>query len=67
MLEELAALKSEQLPAGDYPFILMAGERRSYNANQINRLTASANCDPMSKTPFHKYVQVQIEKAVSMA
>jgi len=143
MLEELAALKSEQLPAGDYPFILMAGERRSYNANQIyrdpqwrkidphgalrmhpqdaaglglengdpvvcrnetgsvesivelddgllrgvttlphgygmrykgsepigpriNRLTAAANCDPLSKTPFHKYVQVQIEKAVEV-
>ena len=32
---------------------------------QINRLTAAANCDPMSKTPFHKYVQVQIEKAVA--
>lgn len=32
---------------------------------QINRLTASANCDPMSKTPFHKYVQVQIETAPS--
>ena len=143
MLEELAALESDQLPTGDYPFILMAGERRSYNANQIyrdpqwrkidpqgalrmhpedaaelglangdpvicrnetgsvesivelddgllrgvttlphgygmsyrgskpigpriNHLTAAANCDPLSKTPFHKYVQVQIEKAVGI-
>ena len=140
MLDELAALKSEQAPGGDYPFILMAGERRSYNANQIyrdpewrkidprgalkmhpedaaglglangdavvcrnatgsvesvlelddgmrrgvaslphgygmsykgseaigpqiNRLTASDHCDPLSKTPFHKYVPVHIEKA----
>ena len=30
---------------------------------QINRLTASAHCDPLSKTPFHKYVPVHIEKA----
>jgi anaerobic selenocysteine-containing dehydrogenase len=139
MLEELAALDSEQPAASDYPFILMAGERRSYNANQIyrdpgwrkidphgalrmhpddaeelglangdpivcrndtgsvesvvelddgmrrgvtslphgygmgfrgsepigpqiNRLTDAARCDPLSKTPYHKYVQVQIEK-----
>ena len=142
MIDELSALKSEQEPHQDYPFILMAGERRSYNANQIyrdpewrkvdpqgalrmhpedaaalgldngdavlcrnetgsvesvlelddgmlrgvaslphgygmsykgsaangpqvNRLTASAHCDPLSKTPFHKYVPVQIEKAHS--
>ncbi len=142
MLEELADLKAEQSPTGDYPFILMAGERRSYNANQIfrdpkwrkidphgalrmnpqdaaglglengdavtcrnatgevesvveldsgllrgvatlphgygmrykgsdpvgpqiNRLTASASCDPLSKTPYHKYVPVQIEKVVN--
>jgi anaerobic selenocysteine-containing dehydrogenase len=142
MLEELAALASEQLIIDDHPFILMAGERRSYNANQIyrdpewrkidphgalrmhpddagelglangdpivcrndtgriesvvelddgmrrgvtslphgygmsfrgsepigpqiNRLTGSAHCDPLSKTPFHKYVQVSIEKASS--
>ncbi len=142
MLEELADLKAEQSPTGDYPFILVAGERRSYNANQIfrdpkwrkidphgalrmnpqdaaglglengdavtcrnatgevesvveldkgllrgvatlphgygmsykgsdpvgpqiNRLTASARCDPLSKTPYHKYVPVQIEKVVN--
>ena len=140
MLEELTALKSDELPVSDYPFILLAGERRSYNANQIyrdpqwrkvdphgalrihpqdaadlglaagdpvicrnetgqvesvvelddgllrgvatlphgygmsykggdaigpriNHLTAAANCDPFSKTPYHKYVQVQIGKA----
>lgn len=138
MLDELASLAPE---AGDktYPFVLMAGERRSYNANQIyrdpswrkidphgamrmhpedaeqlgidngdkalcrsargsievvvdvddsvrpgmvtlphgygmrykdsapigpelNRLTDSGHCDPLSKTPFHKHVPVRIEK-----
>lgn len=137
MLRELELLPAE--PAGDatYPFILMAGERRSYNANQIfrdpawrkvdkdgamrlhprdaaslgladgdrvtvesavgqievsveiddsvrpgvvtlphgygghyagrgpigpaiNRLTATAHCEPFTKTPYHKHVPVQI-------
>ena len=42
MSEELGALREELAESGsavneDYPFILMAGERRSYNANQIFR------------------------------
>ena len=138
MLQELRALSSETLPGTDYPFILMAGERRSYNANQIyrhpawrkvdrdgamrlhpedaatlglsdgakamcrsatgelqvtvelddnlrrgtatlphgygqrfadgeptgpqlNRLTTGAHCDPLTRTPYHKYVPVFIE------
>jgi anaerobic selenocysteine-containing dehydrogenase len=125
----------------DFPFILMAGERRSYNANQIyrdtawrktdpkgtmrmhpedaeelgitngvevmcqssagsikavveidksirrkvvtlpngyglryknsepigpelNRLTSSSHCEPLTKTPYHKYVPVKISKIV---
>ncbi|MBK7956201.1 MAG: molybdopterin-dependent oxidoreductase [Candidatus Accumulibacter sp.] len=137
MLSELRALGSEAVPAADFPFILMAGERRSYNANQIfrdpawrkvdrhgalrlhsadaqelglsdgarascrsatgevqvvvelddslrrgtaslphgygqryrdsepagpqiNRLTTAAHCDPLTRTPFHKYVPVHI-------
>lgn len=137
MLKELAALRTEVPPGAGFPFILMAGERRSYNANQIyrdpgwrkvdphgsmrmhpedasslqisdggkavcesahgkievvveiddsvrrgmvtlphgygmryqgsepigpelNRLTASDHCDPLSRTPFHKYVPVHI-------
>jgi anaerobic selenocysteine-containing dehydrogenase len=140
MLEEWAALENEQAADGEMPFILMAGERRSYNANQIyrnsewrkidpqgalrmhpedaaelgladgdrvvcsnatgsveslveldqclrrgvatlphgygmrykggapagpqiNKLTATAQCDPLSRTPYHKYVPVQISKA----
>ena len=30
---------------------------------QINRLTVAAHCEPLSKTPYHKYVRVEIEKA----
>lgn len=140
MVKELKALAGERAPDSEYPFILMAGERRSYNANQIyrdpqwrkvdpagalrmhpgdaaalglaagdpvvclngkgrvesvvelddgmrrgvvslphgygmsyrgsdpvgpqiNRLTAASSCDPFSKTPFHKFVRIQIEKA----
>ena len=139
MLAELDALASESPEPGTYPFILMAGERRSYNANQIyrdpawrkvdregamrvhpkdaaalglaagdaavvqsatgelevsvalddsvrpgvvtlphgygghydgrgpigpavNRLTATAHCDPFTKTPYHKYVPVRIRR-----
>ncbi|MCO7570827.1 molybdopterin-dependent oxidoreductase [Pseudomonas chlororaphis] len=139
MLLDLKALRTESLPDTGYPFILMAGERRSYNANQIYRdptwrkvdkdgamrmhpsdaqgldmadgervicqsntgqievtieiddsvrpgmvtlphgygmsykgsppigpqlniLTSSSHCDPFSKTPYHKYVPVNIFK-----
>ncbi len=142
MLDELAALRDEVAPGGDFPFILMAGERRSYNANQIyrdpawrkvdahgamrlhpddaaalqladgdtalctsardsiavvvelddsvrrgvvtlphgygqqgddgreagpalNRLTDAAHCDPLSRTPYHKYVPVHLRKQES--
>jgi anaerobic selenocysteine-containing dehydrogenase len=135
---KLRALSSETPPGTDYPFILMAGERRSYNANQIyrqpawrkvdrdgamrlhpedaatlglsdgaqalcrsasgelqvtvelddnlrrgtatlphgygqrfadgeptgpqlNRLTTGSHCDPLTRTPYHKYVPVFIE------
>ena len=27
----------------------------------VNRLTSAAHCDPLSKTPMHKYVPVHIE------
>jgi len=144
MLAELRALATEVPPGADYPFVLMAGERRSYNANQIyrnpswrkidphgsmrihpddavaldigngehvecvsahgsidvvieiddtvrrgmvtlphgygmrhngseplgpelNRLTSSAHCDPLSRTPYHKYVPVHIKKMATLA
>jgi anaerobic selenocysteine-containing dehydrogenase len=140
MLTAIRELPAETDPAAGYPFILMAGERRSYNANQIirgpawrkvdhdgalrihpedasrlglteggkatcrsaqgqldvavelddcvrrgtatlphgygqrfrdsapigpqlNRLTAGAHCEPLTRTPFHKYVPVHIEPA----
>jgi len=140
LLEEWRGLAGEEAGSDDFPYLLMAGERRSYNANQIyrdpawrkvdphgamrihpedatalnvadgdkilcstakaqieavvavddsvrrgvvtlphgygmrygnaaplgpeiNRLTASDHCDPLSKTPYHKYVPVRLEKA----
>ncbi|ABN00970.1 MULTISPECIES: molybdopterin oxidoreductase family protein [pseudomallei group] len=137
MIDELRALATETPPGADYPFVLMAGERRAYNANQIyrdptwrkvdphgslrihpddaaalgvadgdklvcasatgsievvaelddsvrrgmvtlphgygmrykggppvgpelNRLTSGAHCDPLSRTPYHKYVPVHL-------
>ncbi|HEX6592316.1 MAG TPA: molybdopterin-dependent oxidoreductase [Moraxellaceae bacterium] len=139
MLQEWQALETEVPPGQEFPFILLAGERRSYNANQIyrdpawrkvdphgamrmnpedavelgleeganavcdsghgrvdvvieidegmrrgvvslphgygmrygdsapvgpeiNRLTSSSHCDPLSRTPFHKYVPVRVTK-----
>ena len=139
-LDELRALGDAKPPEdSEYPFILLAGERRSYNANQIyrnpawrkidkqgflrmhpddakkhgfeqgetvrcrsdkgslevvvelddtvregvvtlpngygarykdsdrigpdlNRLTSGDHCDPFTKTPYHKYVLVSLEK-----
>lgn len=143
MLEELEALKTEKPLDTQYPFILMAGERRSYNANQIyrkpdwrkidphgamrihpndaerlglaagdaascktetgaievvvevddsllpgvvtlphgygmrykngepqgpeiNLLTAASDCDPLSKTPYHKYIPASVEKVAAV-
>ena len=139
MLEAWGALEDEKMPVSEYPYVLVAGERRSYNANQIfrnpawrkidphgamrihpkdarhlglsqgaevwcesehgrikavivvddsmrpgvlmlphgygsryksqgplgpeiNQLTSSRDCDPLARTPFHKYVPVRIQK-----
>ncbi len=144
MLDELAALRDEVMPGLDHPFILMAGERRSYNANQIyrdpawrkvdahgalrmhpqdaqslqvgegdrvicanacgelevvveldtgmrrgvvslphgygmryqggaaagpalNLITARTHCDPWTRTPFHKYLPVRIQRLAPLA
>jgi anaerobic selenocysteine-containing dehydrogenase len=141
MMEAIEKLKEEVVENADFPFILMAGERRMYNANQIyrnpawrkidakgnlrmhpddaqelglatgaevvcesergqinvfveidnsirrkvvtlpngygvrykdnepegpelNRLTKSDNCEPFTKTPYHKYVPVRLKKVV---
>jgi len=139
MLTELANLKNHQVNVEEFPFILLSGERRSYNANQIyrdpawrkvdaegalrihpedaqalsvsvgdrlnciskhgqiqvsidldegmrkgvvslphgygmrfqggepigpqlNQLISGDHCDPLSKTPYHKYVPIRLEK-----
>ncbi len=53
MLAELRALRDEAPPGTDYPFILMAGERRTYNANQIYRDPAWRRNDPDGAMRMH--------------
>ena len=45
------------LPHG-YGQIYRHGERVG---PAVNLLTSTAHCDPLSKTPYHKYLPVQIE------
>lgn len=53
MLRELDALAGESLDSGPYPFVLMAGERRSYNANQIFRDPAWRKIDHEGALRLH--------------
>ncbi len=53
MLKELRELASENLSNPDFPFILIAGERRSYNANQIYRDSAWRKTDPKGTMRMH--------------
>lgn len=53
MLAEWQALATEAAPGSDYPFVLMAGERRSYNANQIYRDPAWRKIDPHGAMRMH--------------
>jgi anaerobic selenocysteine-containing dehydrogenase len=53
MLEELRNLRNEDLSNADFPFVLMAGERRSYNANQIYRNPEWRRIDPNGAMRIH--------------
>lgn len=53
MLGELRALPTESPPSADYPFVLMAGERCSYNANQIFRDPAWRKVDKEGALCIH--------------
>lgn len=53
MIESLAALAAEPAPTDDYPFVLIAGERRSYNANTIYRDPAWRKQDPDGALTMH--------------
>lgn len=53
MLAAWRALRDETPPGADFPFILMAGERRSYNANQIYRDPAWRKVDPHGALHLH--------------
>ncbi len=53
MLKELAGLDGEKIISSEYPLILMAGERRSYNANQIFRDPAWRKTDKAGSLRIH--------------
>jgi anaerobic selenocysteine-containing dehydrogenase len=53
MFQELRALQTEAPPGAEFPFILMAGERRSYNANQIYRDPSWRRTDPHGSMRMH--------------
>ncbi|MCL2779642.1 MAG: molybdopterin-dependent oxidoreductase [Polyangiaceae bacterium] len=53
MLDELRALATERDPQGDYPFVLIAGERRAYNANTIFRAPEWRRMDPDGALRIH--------------
>lgn len=55
MLEELRRLRSEPCPLPDeaFPLVLIAGERRSWNANQILRDPAWRRSDPEGALHVH--------------
>jgi anaerobic selenocysteine-containing dehydrogenase len=53
MIEALHKLKKLQQGNTDFPFILMAGERRGYNANQIYRNPAWRKTDPKGTMRMH--------------
>lgn len=64
---KIKTLLTEEVPQGllsmphgygfDYP-----GHDASSTGALINYLTATEDCDPLAKTPYHKNVRVQIEK-----
>jgi hypothetical protein len=53
MLEEFRRLADELPPCNDFPFVLMAGERRAYNANQIYRDPAWRKTDADGAMRMH--------------
>jgi anaerobic selenocysteine-containing dehydrogenase len=53
VFDELRDLQKTASPSKDYPFILMAGERRSYNANQIFRNPAWRKVDKQGVLKIH--------------
>jgi anaerobic selenocysteine-containing dehydrogenase len=53
MAEQLRALRTEKPIGADYPFVLLAGERRSYNANTIYRDPAWRKNDKQGAMRIH--------------
>jgi anaerobic selenocysteine-containing dehydrogenase len=53
MFEAIQTLKNEPKDSADFSFILMAGERRGYNANQIFRNPAWRKTDQKGSLRMH--------------
>jgi anaerobic selenocysteine-containing dehydrogenase len=53
MFEAIQVLKHEPKDSADFPFIMMAGERRGYNANQIFRNPAWRKTDQKGSLRMH--------------
>jgi anaerobic selenocysteine-containing dehydrogenase len=53
MFEALQVLKQEPQESDDFPFIMMAGERRGYNANQIFRTPSWRKTDQKGSLRMH--------------
>ncbi len=64
---EVIAKKDENMQIGylslphGYGFEYVANNKIEKNGPEINMLTSTEHCDPISKTPFHKYVPVRLE------
>jgi anaerobic selenocysteine-containing dehydrogenase len=53
MLAAVRALRTEPAPSSEFPLVLLAGERRMYNANQIYRNPAWRKIDPDGAMRMH--------------
>ncbi len=63
MLAAARALPRQEPANGGFPFVLMAGERRSYNANQIYRNPAWRKTDPKGSLRMHPADALELDLA----
>ncbi|HEX8326623.1 MAG TPA: molybdopterin-dependent oxidoreductase [Hymenobacter sp.] len=63
MVVAMQALKQAEVASDDFPFVLMAGERRSYNANQIYRNPAWRKTDPKGSLRMHPDDALELDLA----
>lgn len=63
MFTAMQDLKREEVVSDDFPFVLMAGERRGYNANQIYRNPAWRKTDPKGSLRMHPDDALELDLA----